>query len=61
MRLGTQMKYNIGDKVKVKEQDIIGEVVAVHNDTEVILCEIDGEFECPDGHLSYRPYELEIA
>ena len=55
------MEYKIGDKVKVKEQDIIGEVVAVHNDTEVILCEIDGEFECPDGHLSYRPYELEIA
>ena len=43
MRLGTQMKYNIGDKVKVKEQDIIGEVVAVYDDTEVILCEIDGE------------------
>ena len=61
MRLGTQMKYNIGDKVKVKEQDILGEVVAVHDDTEIIICEIDGEFECPDSHLSYRPYELEIA
>jgi len=55
------MTWEIGDKVKVKEQDIIGEVVAVHDDTEVILCEIDGEFECPDSHLSYRPYELEIA
>jgi hypothetical protein len=55
------MIWEIGDKVKVKEQDILGEVVAVHDDTEVIICEIDGEFECPDGHLSYRPYELEIA
>ena len=55
------MTWEIGDKVKVKEQDIIGEVVAVHDATEVIICEIDGEFECPDGHLSYRPYELEIA
>ena len=55
------MTWEIGDKVKVKEQDIIGEVVPVHDDTEVIICEIDGEFECPDGHLSYRPYELEIA
>ena len=55
------MTWEIGDKVKVKEQDIIGEVVAVHDDTEVISCELDGEVECPDGHLSYRPYELEIA
>ena len=55
------MIWEIGDKVKVKEQDILGEVVAVHDDTEVIISELDGEFECPDGHLSYRPYELEIA
>ena len=53
--------FQIGDTIKVKDQDIVGKIEAIHNGWEIILCEIDGEFECPDGHLSYRPYELEIA
>ena len=53
--------WQVGDKVKVKEQDILGKVEAVYDGGEIIICEIDGEFECPDSHLSYKPYELEIA
>jgi hypothetical protein len=53
--------WQVGDKVKVKEQDILGKVEAVYDGWEIIICEIDGEFECPDSHLSYKPYELEIA
>ena len=53
--------FLIDDIVKVKNQDIIGKVVAIHNNSEIIICEIDGEFECPDGHLSYKPYEIEVA
>ena len=54
--------FKIDDVVKVKNQDIIGKVVAIHTQcegNEIIICEIDGEFECPDGHLSYKPYEIE--
>ena len=51
----------VGDKVKVKGQDILGKVEAIYDGWEIILCEIDGEFECPDSHLSYRPSELEIV
>ena len=50
--------FKIDDVVKVKNQDIIGKVVAIHTQcegNEIIICEIDGEFECPDGHLSYKP------
>ena len=53
--------FLIDDIVEVKNQDIVGKVVAIHNDSEIIICEIDGEFECPDGHLSYKPYEIEVA
>ena len=53
--------WQVGDKVKVKEQDILGKVEAVYDGWEIIICEIDGEFECPDSHLSYRPSELEIV
>lgn len=53
--------FQIGDTIKVKDQDIVGKIEAIHDGWEIILCEIDGEFECPDSHLSYKPYELEIV
>ena len=51
--------FQVNDIVKVKDQDIKGKIVAIHDGYEIVICEIDGEFECPDGHLSYRHYELE--
>lgn len=53
-------EFQIGDKIKVKDQDIFGKVEAIYDGWEIIVCETDGEFECPDSHLSYRPTELEI-
>ena len=57
--------FQVDDIVKVKDQDIKGKIVAIHDAYEIVICEIYGlcllasEFECPDGHLSYRHYELQ--
>jgi len=53
--------FQIGDTIKVDDQHIVGKIVAIHEEWEIIICEIEGEFECPDSHLSFKPYELEIV
>ena len=46
--------------VKPKEQDIIGEILAIHYDTnEIVIRDFDSEYEAPDDQLVYRPDELE--
>jgi len=49
---------NIGDKVKVKDQDINGIVVDVWNNKAVIV-DFDSEYEYPDNRLEYRISDLE--
>ena len=53
-------KFEVGDVVKHKEQDIIGEILAIHHDTnEIVIRDFDSEYEAPDDQLVYRPDELE--
>ena len=55
------MKVKVGDKVKVIGQDIDGIVLAIHKDTnEVVIQDLDSEYETPDDELTYRPSELEL-
>jgi vacuolar-type H+-ATPase catalytic subunit A/Vma1 len=52
--------FEIGDYVKVKEQEIYGEIVKIHYDTNEIVIEDDAsEYESPDDQLVYRPDEIE--
>jgi predicted HAD superfamily phosphohydrolase len=49
---------NIGDRVKVIDQDITGLIVALHGNKATIEDE-DSEYESPDNNLEYRLSELE--
>ncbi len=49
----------IGDRVKVKEQDIYGRVVAFYIKSLVIEDE-DSEWEWPENRLEYRIDEVEL-
>jgi hypothetical protein len=49
----------IGDRVKVKEQDIYGRVVAFYIKSLVIEDE-DSEWEWPENCLEYRIDEVEL-
>jgi hypothetical protein len=52
--------FEVGDVVKHKEQDIMGEILAIHHDTnEIVIRDFDSEYESPDDQLVYRPDELE--
>jgi len=48
----------IGDKVKVKDQDITGIVVDVWSNKAVIV-DLDSEYESPDNRLEYHISDLE--
>ena len=53
--------FEVGDVVKHKEQDIIGEILAIHYDTnEIVIRDFDSEYEAPDDQLVYRPDELDL-
>jgi len=53
--------FKVGDFVKHKEQDIIGEILAIHYDTnEIVIRDFDSEYESPDDQLVYRPDELDL-
>jgi hypothetical protein len=53
--------FEVGDFVKHKEQDIIGEILAIHYDTnEIVIRDFDSEYESPDDQLVYRPDELDL-
>ena len=52
--------FEVGDVVKHKEQDIIGEILAINYYTnEIVIRDFDSEYEAPDDQLVYRPGELE--
>lgn len=54
-------KFEIGDTVKHIEQDIIGEILRIHYDTnEIVIKDLYSEYESPDDELVYRPNELEL-
>ena len=54
------MKVKVNDKVKVIGQDIVGNVLAVHSDTnEVVIEDHDSEYKTPDNQLVYRCEDLE--
>jgi hypothetical protein len=51
--------FTVGDTVKHREQDIIGEILAIHYDTnEIVIKDLFSEYDEPDDQLVYRPEEL---
>ena len=53
--------FEVGDVVEHKEQDITGEILAIHYDTnEIVIKDFDSEYESPDDQLVYRPDELDF-
>jgi hypothetical protein len=52
---------NVGDRVKVIEQDIVGSVLRVHNDTdEVVIHDDYSEYQGLDAELVFRKDELQL-
>jgi hypothetical protein len=52
--------FEIGDYVKVKDQDIYGEILSINYDTnEIVIKDDASEYESPDDQLVYRPDEIE--
>jgi hypothetical protein len=51
---------NIGDRVKVKDQDITGTIIRYDWGTKVVITDDDSEFEAPDNTLIYRTSELAL-
>lgn len=49
---------NVGDFVKVKDQDIQGIVVEIYGN-RVIIEDDFSEYECPDNRLEYKLTEIE--
>jgi len=53
--------FTVGDTVKHRDQDIIGEILAIHYDTnEIVIKDLFSEYDEPDDQLVYRPEELEL-
>ena len=53
--------FEVGDMVKHIDQDIIGEILAIHYDTnEIVIRDFHSEYEAPDDQLVYRPNELKL-
>jgi hypothetical protein len=48
----------IGDRVKVKDQDIWG-VVVEYSGSRLVIEDMDSEYETPDNRLEYHASELE--
>lgn len=54
------MSYQIGDRIRVIEQDITGEVVEVWGE-HLVIEDDDSEFAWPENRLEYRFSEVEPA
>jgi len=53
--------FNIGQKVKVNEQDIIGKIILINYDcNEIVIEDLDSEYLPPENQLVYKPTELNI-
>jgi hypothetical protein len=48
----------IGDRVKVKDQDIWG-VIVEYSGSRLVIEDMDSEYEPPDNRLEYHASELE--
>lgn len=54
-------QFEIGDTVKHIDQDIIGEILRIHYDTnEIVIKDLGSEYESPEDELIYRPEDLEL-
>jgi hypothetical protein len=55
----TIKQFEIGNKVKHINQDILGKIISIHYDTnEIVIEDTHSEYEYPDNLLVYRPSEL---
>jgi len=55
----TIKQFEIGNKVKHINQDIVGKIVSIHYDTnEVVIEDNHSEYYYPENLLVYRPSEL---
>jgi hypothetical protein len=57
----SQMRVQIGDRVKVVDQDITGVVVEMGWGNKVVITDDASEYEAPDNRLEFRDYELEVT
>jgi len=54
--------FKIGDIVKHIDQDIWGTVLHIdYNCNDIVINDLDSEYEYPDSELIYRPYELKLS
>ena len=54
--------FDVGQKVKVNEQDIIGKIVSINYDcNEIVIEDLDSEYLPPENQLVYKPDELNIV
>jgi hypothetical protein len=51
----------VGDKVKVRDQDIWGVVVEHSSGSRLVIEETDSEYEAPDNRLEYPESDLEVV
>ncbi len=56
-----EMNVQIGDRVKVVDQDITGVVVEMGWGNKVVITDDASEYEAPDNRLEFRDYELEVT
>ena len=55
----TKKKFNVGDVVKVIDQDIFGTILRIHLDTnEIVIKDHHSEYDFPDDQLVYRDSEI---
>jgi hypothetical protein len=55
----TIKQFEIGNKVKHIDQDILGKVISIHYDTnEIVIEDAHSEYDYPDNLLVYRSNEL---
>jgi small-conductance mechanosensitive channel len=54
------MSVQIGDRVKVLDQDITGTVVEIGWGNKIVIEDDDSEYEWPDNRLEYRETEVEV-
>jgi hypothetical protein len=54
--------FDVGQKVKVNEQEIIGKIVLINYDcNEIVIEDLDSEYLPPENQLVYKPDELNIV
>lgn len=54
------MSIQVGDRVKVLDQDITGVVVELGWSNKIVIADDDSEYPAPDNRLEYRVTEVEL-